>query len=134
MYAVPLFVPPCYQRHTSLPPPLCSICRVDSDLESYPPDIIQRLLAADKQIIVPNCVMTPGGRSYDLNSWRSEHTERSYGNNASVALIQKMHDAIHAKLVAAGTPNLLQMEGYSSTGHRCVTVREAERQSVSECE
>jgi hypothetical protein len=50
---------------------------IDSDLRSFPSDVIQQLLAADKNIIVPNCVLywTPrnGPRTkitYDLNSFR----------------------------------------------------------------
>jgi len=42
---------------------------VDSDVSSWQPDLIQRLLSANRTIVVPNVVMEPGGRSYDLNSW-----------------------------------------------------------------
>ena len=109
-------------HHHQLPPAtsLFSILyshRVDSDLEGYPPDVLQSLLSSGKQIVVPNCVMQPGGRSYDLNSWRVADSA-AFGNAASVRALQRMHDGVHAKLVAAGTPSALLLEGYSQTGHR----------------
>jgi hypothetical protein len=42
---------------------------LDADIWNHPPDIIQTLLSAEKEIVVPNCVMKPNGSSYDLNSW-----------------------------------------------------------------
>lgn len=45
---------------------------VDADLKGYAPDILRDLLASGKSIVVPNCVMEPGGRSYDLNSWQKK--------------------------------------------------------------
>lgn len=42
---------------------------LDADLVDYPPDLLARLMAADKDIIVPRCVL-PDGRDYDLNSFR----------------------------------------------------------------
>jgi hypothetical protein len=43
---------------------------LDADVEDYPPDVIQRLLATGKEILQPNCVREYGGPSYDLNAWR----------------------------------------------------------------
>jgi hypothetical protein len=43
---------------------------IDVDLSEYPADVIQRLLAVDKEIVVPNCVVAPGGRTFDLNTFR----------------------------------------------------------------
>ncbi len=43
---------------------------LDADVVQYPPDIIQTLLAAGKEIVQPNCVREPGGKSFDLNAWR----------------------------------------------------------------
>ncbi|WP_329253292.1 glycosyltransferase [Actinoallomurus sp. NBC_01490] len=42
---------------------------IDVDVTSYPPDLIQRLLAARKDIVVPHCVSEPGGPTYDLNTF-----------------------------------------------------------------
>lgn len=42
---------------------------IDVDVTSYPPDLIQRLLAARKDIVVPNCVSEPNGPTYDLNTF-----------------------------------------------------------------
>jgi hypothetical protein len=87
---------------------------VDSDLHSYPADTLRRLLRGRRQIVVPNCVMAPGGRSYDLNSWRLP----GLGNNASVEQVAAAHDAVHAAAVAAGHPHELHLEGYGPTGAR----------------
>ena len=43
---------------------------IDVDVIDYPRDVIQRLLATQKHIVTPNCVLEPGGRSFDLNAWR----------------------------------------------------------------
>jgi len=43
---------------------------LDSDVCEYPEDILQRLLAAGKDIVQPNCVCEYGGPSFDLNAWR----------------------------------------------------------------
>lgn len=48
---------------------------LDVDVIEYPPDVIERLLAAGKQIVTPNCVYAYGGRSFDLNAWR-DHGRR----------------------------------------------------------
>jgi glycosyltransferase involved in cell wall biosynthesis len=43
---------------------------LDADIVDYPRDIIQRLVAAGKDIVQPNCVLEYGGSSFDLNAWR----------------------------------------------------------------
>ena len=45
---------------------------IDSDVQGWQPDLVQRLLSANRTIVVPNVVMEPGGRSYDLNSWAAK--------------------------------------------------------------
>lgn len=45
---------------------------VDVDVVDYPADIITRLLATRFDIVVPHCVMVPGGKTFDQNNW-SEH-------------------------------------------------------------
>lgn len=42
---------------------------MDVDLASYPSDILSTLLATGKSIVHPHCVVSPGGRSFDGNSW-----------------------------------------------------------------
>jgi peptide chain release factor subunit 1 len=42
---------------------------LDADIIRYPADIITRLLAAKREIVQPNCVIIPGGPSFDLNAW-----------------------------------------------------------------
>lgn len=41
----------------------------DVDVESWPPDVIHRLLEAGRSIVAPHCVLEPGGASYDLNTF-----------------------------------------------------------------
>ncbi|CAO3459308.1 glycosyltransferase [Azospirillum largimobile] len=47
---------------------------LDADLVDYPPDLLARLLAAGRDIVVPHCVL-PDGRTFDLNSFRLDGTE-----------------------------------------------------------
>ena len=47
---------------------------LDVDVLEYPPDIIERLLAAGKQIVHPHCVLGFGGRTFDWNAWRDHGT------------------------------------------------------------
>ncbi len=90
---------------------------VDADLHGYGPSVLRALLGARKQLVVPNCVMQPGGRSYDLNSWRLGGPGAP-GSNASVEAVRAAHDRVHAALLAAGAPaDALQLEGYGPTGH-----------------
>ncbi len=43
---------------------------LDVDVIDYPPDLIERLLVADRNIVHPHCVARYGGPSFDLNAWR----------------------------------------------------------------
>lgn len=45
---------------------------IDVDVASYPSDVITQMLATGKSILHPNCVVEPGGASYDGNAWRDE--------------------------------------------------------------
>lgn len=40
------------------------------DVDEYQPDIIDQLLARDKDILTPRCVLEYGGRRFDRNAWR----------------------------------------------------------------
>jgi GT2 family glycosyltransferase len=42
---------------------------LDADVVGLPSDLIQRLLEAESKIVVPDCVLEPGGPSYDLNAF-----------------------------------------------------------------
>ena len=42
---------------------------LDADLVDYPADLLRRLLAADKQVVVPHC-LAPDGRTFDLNTFK----------------------------------------------------------------
>jgi peptide chain release factor subunit 1 len=43
---------------------------LDVDVIEYPPDLIERLISAGRDIVHPHCVKRYGGPSYDLNAWR----------------------------------------------------------------
>jgi GT2 family glycosyltransferase len=43
---------------------------LDVDVIEYPPDIIEKLLAVERDIVQPHCVLDYGGRSFDQNAWR----------------------------------------------------------------
>jgi glycosyltransferase involved in cell wall biosynthesis len=43
---------------------------LDVDVIDYPADIIEQLIAIDRDIVHPHCVLDPGGSSFDQNAWR----------------------------------------------------------------
>jgi peptide chain release factor subunit 1 len=43
---------------------------VDVDMVDAPADVLEQLLAAGKDIVQPNCVLLPGGPTFDRNGWR----------------------------------------------------------------
>ncbi|KAK7087580.1 uncharacterized protein [Littorina saxatilis] len=45
---------------------------IDSDVSFFPPDIVQQLLSAEKEIVAPLCVYQDGKRKrvFDKNTWR----------------------------------------------------------------
>jgi hypothetical protein len=43
---------------------------LDVDVTEYPPDVLERLLAAGRDIVQPHCVLDYGGPTYDKNAWR----------------------------------------------------------------
>ena len=45
---------------------------LDVDLESYPADILERLLATGREILQPHCVREYGGATFDHNAWRDQ--------------------------------------------------------------
>ena len=45
---------------------------LDVDVTDYDPDVLDRLLAAGKDIVTPHCVTERGGSTFDWNAWR-EH-------------------------------------------------------------
>lgn len=47
---------------------------LDVDVTEFPLDLIQRLLAAERDIVHPHCVREAGGETYDRNAWRDQGT------------------------------------------------------------
>lgn len=48
---------------------------LDADVIDYPADIIQRLVGVGRGIVQPNCVLVPGGPSFDRNAWTNGGAE-----------------------------------------------------------
>ncbi len=42
---------------------------VDVDLIAYPADVLHRLIGTGFDLVTPDCVLTPGGPSFDRNAW-----------------------------------------------------------------
>ncbi len=63
---------------------------IDVDVCEYAPDVLTRLLSERQKIVAPNCVKTPGGMSFDLNSFLDLGTPRDsyYYSNAKGGLFQ----------------------------------------------
>ena len=58
---------------------------IDVDVKYVPPDIVQHLIAADKDVVVPSCMMQNPDASltvYDRNSWRE--TDRSRATSGGI--------------------------------------------------
>jgi Anp1 len=45
---------------------------IDVDLETYPADVLRRMLATGKDIVHPHCVKEHGGPTFDWNAWRDK--------------------------------------------------------------
>lgn len=45
---------------------------VDIDLADYPADVLHQLIDTGYDIVTPNCVVAPGGNSFDLNAWADQ--------------------------------------------------------------
>ena len=45
---------------------------IDADVSAYPANVVTTMLATGKSIVHPNCVVAPGGISFDGNAWRNE--------------------------------------------------------------
>lgn len=57
---------------------------LDVDVIGFPSDLIQRLLAAGREIVQPNCVLYPGGPTFDRNGWThhgTRHLDSYRGQN-----------------------------------------------------
>gem|GEM_PF-428273 len=51
---------------------------MDADIWKFPTDIVTQLLATKARIVTPNCVVKPGGPSFDLNSYLTKPGRRNY--------------------------------------------------------
>jgi hypothetical protein len=49
---------------------------IDVDVCDYPADIVHRLVECRAKIVTPNCMLDPGGRSFDLNNFLDVGTRR----------------------------------------------------------
>jgi hypothetical protein len=59
---------------------------IDSDLKQYPRDMIERMIATNKKVVVADCI-SPSGQCYDRNNWRET-------SNSLIAKRQLPQDAL----------------------------------------
>jgi len=59
---------------------------IDVDMIDYPPDIIAQLLATGFDVVTPNTVTSPGGNSFDLNSWADAGATHMHDRRGSGAI------------------------------------------------
>jgi Anp1 len=112
-------------------PPPDFVLWLDCDLSDYNADVLKRLIATGKEIVVPNVVVKAKGRSFDLNSWKA--TQPAYtqpirnafgymvkngttievpGDDASAYQVRRYHDATIADTLSNVYRYSLYMEGY----------------------
>jgi hypothetical protein len=72
---------------------------IDADLVDYPPDILRRLLREREKIVTPDCVLVPGGPSYDLNAFLSAGvpTRSEYHRHLKGGILQPPADWDHRR-------------------------------------
>ncbi len=58
---------------------------IDIDVWRFPRDIIGRLMATGRRIVVPNCVVRSGGPSFDLNSFVTNRPEKDHHYYRSIS-------------------------------------------------
>ncbi|MBX3584762.1 MAG: glycosyl transferase [Rhizobiaceae bacterium] len=57
---------------------------IDIDVWKFPPDILHTLIGSGRRIVVPNCVLVPGGDTFDLNTFVALRKRRDYRYYRSV--------------------------------------------------
>ena len=67
-----------YLLNSSLKAHHTHVLHVDSDLFSFPPNIVEDLLAIDTDVVVPMCVQQTNEKLYDLNSWAETSDSLKY--------------------------------------------------------
>jgi hypothetical protein len=60
---------------------------LDVDVIDYPPNVIEKLIALDCDIVHPHCVLEPGGETFDLNAWR-DHGRKRMGDLRGSGLVR----------------------------------------------
>lgn len=89
---------------------------VDADLTDYPADVLRQLLAADRPIVVPNCVTCPGGPTFDLNSFRFlADAARDHWRYARDGICQPPRGAGRAYLDSFRGVPLVELDGVGGT-------------------
>jgi hypothetical protein len=70
---------------------------LDVDVEDYPADVLDRLLATGKDIVTPHCVTGYGGQTFDWNAWRDKGRVRMDGLRGGSDLVRL--DAVGATML-----------------------------------
>lgn len=61
---------------------------LDADVIEFPTDIIQQLLAFNRDIVHPHCVKKYGGPSYDLNAWCARGSRHLHDLRGGTELVE----------------------------------------------
>lgn len=85
---------------------------LDADLVDYPPDLLARLLATGRDIVVPHCVL-PDGRTFDLNSFRL--TEEEDPRHLADGIFQPPRGAGRLYLDAFAGKGIVPLDGVGGT-------------------
>lgn len=109
-------------KSTSPPPILCLVAATQVFAWAVPCTLLPR------SIVVPNVVMTPGGRSYDINSWR--RPDKNATANATASTNAPRGTAPGTLTIRRGASTAtgtsmdseLHMEGYGRTGVRAAAI------------
>jgi hypothetical protein len=89
---------------------------LDADVIDYPADVLLRLQEAGKPIIVPHCVKSPGGPSFDLNTFRYKSDSGvSVWNHLRDGIVQPPPGTSQLGLDASRGQDLVKVDGVGGT-------------------
>lgn len=61
---------------------------LDVDVIDYPNNVIEQLLAQERDIVHPNCVIETGGKCFDLNAWRDHGKKHMHDLRKEGAMVK----------------------------------------------
>jgi hypothetical protein len=89
---------------------------IDVDVVAYPTDVLSQMLAAGKEILVPHCVLDPGGPTFDLNSFvRRADRSASPWSHAQQGIVQPPRGADRLYLESFRGQPLVELDAVGGT-------------------